>query len=95
MALSRVLFAGDSNLKFVPWFVPAIDEDQMKILTVRGASIVKDVTGFRGHLKEALLNIRPEVLILHLGSNDASRKTTSCRIYWYNLNLKIIFRFIT
>lgn len=84
MALPRVLFAGDSNLKFVPWFVPAIDEDQLKILTVSGASIVKDSTGFRGQLAEAIRTFRPEVLFLHLGSNDASRRTASWRVYWYN-----------
>ena len=77
LAPSQVLFAGDSNLKFVERFVSYQDRDKVKVLSLPGASIVDDKTGFSRSLHRHIVVYKPDTICLHLGSNDADRGKTS------------------
>ena len=84
MAFPRVLFAGDSNLKFATKFIPTGYAECLKVMSVPGASIVDDTKDFEKLLLKMLKSFMPEELFLHLGSNDADRRTSPWRVNRYS-----------
>ena len=65
MAFPRVLFAGDSNLKFATKFIPTGYAECLKVMSVPGVSIVDDTKDFEKLLMKMLKSFMPEELFLH------------------------------
>ena len=59
MAFPRVLFAGDSNLKFATKFIPTGYAECLKVMSVPGASIVDDTKDFEKLLLKMLKSFMP------------------------------------
>ena len=87
MASPRFLFAGDSILQFVP----EIEEDQMKILT--GGINSEGLHRFLWTPERGFKNLQTRSANPPSWVQSCLMKTTSCRLFWYCLELKILLTY--